>query len=362
MAGTELSSKNGQLGPGLIGALVTMMLYGILTDQCYTYYRQFPQDHTSHRVLVAFLWLIDTFHVAVMSHAAYWYFVTNYGNPDPFEFAVWSLILTWMLNILVAFIVQLYFTWRIHQVSGNKWWLTISITTLVLLHCAFGMENVVILFVDHRVGLLRSITLGSAVPWAVFTVLSDMAISGSLCFLLSGKKTGFRDTNSLIDSLMIFAINRSLLTCAVAILEIICFVTLPNSLAFIGVDLISGKLYSNSLLATLNARKSLALKYSGSQFRTTESTNLTFAPISHIVPLETAEMFGVMFPSRAEQQDGEEGDLYRRRTERSTIRDLEEKIEVEGSNGIINSVDQRPTATLTDATLHPELRLREQNS
>jgi len=197
------------------------------------------------------------------------------------------------------------------------------------------MLNVVQLFVKRNVGLLDGITLGSAIPWAAFSVVSDVAISGALCWLLASKRTGFKDTNSLIDSLMIYAINRCLLTVGIAILEVICFVALPNSLAFIGVDLVTGKLYSNSLLATLNSRSSLQQRSLKGSRRSRSSSGPSMRFTSNVntggITMETAEMFGVSIPDQ-EERESRVLDLYHRNVARRALEnetgqtDLEEKV------------------------------------
>jgi hypothetical protein len=51
-----------------------------------------------------------------------------------------------------------------------------------------------------------------ASPFAVFAVLADFAIAGSLCVLLHNRRTIFKGTNNMISTLIIYAINRCLLT------------------------------------------------------------------------------------------------------------------------------------------------------
>ncbi|EEB92336.1 hypothetical protein MPER_09172 [Moniliophthora perniciosa FA553] len=68
----------------------------------------------------------------------------------------------------------------------------------------------------------------------------------------------------LIRTLMIYAVNRCLLTSAVAIVEVIVFIATPGSLWFIAIDFVIGKLYANSLLASLNSRNALRAQSSQS--------------------------------------------------------------------------------------------------
>jgi len=104
---------------------------------------------------------------------------------------------------------------------------------------------------------LHQMTLIAAMPFALFAVLSDVCITAALCVLLYGRRGIFRRTHAIIDTLIVYAINRCLLTSAVAIIEVIVFSTSPNSLWFIAIDFVIGKLYANSFLASLNSRKTI---------------------------------------------------------------------------------------------------------
>ncbi|KAJ8692916.1 hypothetical protein PTI98_010182 [Pleurotus ostreatus] len=94
-------------------------------------------------------------------------------------------------------------------------------------------------------------------PFAVAAILSDVLIAASLCYVLGSTKTSFNGTQNILNKLIIWSINRCILTSAVAIVETIVFVTVPHSLYYFAFDFIIGKLYVNSLLAALNSRKSL---------------------------------------------------------------------------------------------------------
>jgi hypothetical protein len=51
-----------------------------------------------------------------------------------------------------------------------------------------------------------------ATPFAMFAVLADFAIAGSLCVLLHHRRTPFKRTNNMISTLILYAINRCILT------------------------------------------------------------------------------------------------------------------------------------------------------
>ncbi|OJA08710.1 hypothetical protein AZE42_08887, partial [Rhizopogon vesiculosus] len=96
-----------------------------------------------------------------------------------------------------------------------------------------------------------------AAPFAITTILSDICITVALCVLLHGNRSPIIETNVLVNTLIVYAINRCLLTSIMSVAEIIVSTTSPNSLWFMAIDFVIGKLYTNSFLASLNSRNSL---------------------------------------------------------------------------------------------------------
>lgn len=206
----------------------------------------YPKDTNGLKVLVAFIWVIDTLHVSLMCHALYYYLVSNFGDPNNLGTGVWSLFTSLGLNLCMAVLVQTYFAFRISHLtrSNIRWWLTSFIMMFVVAHFAFGLETVILMFIKKDFVALSQITLYAATPFAITAVLSDVLIAASL-------------TNALVNTLIVYAINRCLLTSVVAVAEVIAFAISPGSLWFIAIDFVIGKLYANSLLASLNSRSAL---------------------------------------------------------------------------------------------------------
>ncbi|KDR78087.1 hypothetical protein GALMADRAFT_1301078 [Galerina marginata CBS 339.88] len=246
-------------GATLIGALISAMLYGLTTLQTYLYYVSYPKDSTNMKLLVAFIWVLDTVHFALISQTVYYYLVTNYFNPLGLVDGHWSLFVSVILNSIIACIVQSFFIVRIFRLCKAKvrWWVASVLGMLVVAHFAFGIETVVFMFIKKELARIPEINLFAATPFAIFAVLSDILIAGALCYLLHGSRTGFKRTDTIVTTLIIYAINRCLLTSVVAVLEVIVFSVMPHSLWFVAIDFFIGRLYANSLLATLNSRASV---------------------------------------------------------------------------------------------------------
>lgn len=246
-------------GAGYVGVILTAALYGLTTLQTYFYYVHYPDDGFDIKALVSLIWLLDSLHMAIVSYCIYYYLVINYNNPPALGVGHWSLFMSVGLNVIIAFVVQCFFTRKIHILCGPKfkWFVTSIISLSVVAHLAFGLETVVFLFIKKELSKLPEMTLIAATPFAITAVLSDIFIAGALCWLLHGSKTNFKRTNTVISKLIVYAINRCLLTSLVAVGEVIAFSASPHTLWYLAIDFVIGKLYANSLLATLNSRQSI---------------------------------------------------------------------------------------------------------
>ncbi|KIK53423.1 hypothetical protein GYMLUDRAFT_49314 [Collybiopsis luxurians FD-317 M1] len=261
-AGEVESLVANSFGAGLIGAIVTAMLYGLTTLQTYLYFTNYPKDDLSVKTLVSVVWIIDSFHIALVTYCIYFYLVINFSNPVGLGSIHWSLNITVFFNLLLAVLVQSFFTIQVYSISRGviRWILTTVLVITVVAHFAFGLETVAFLFISKTFTAFQqsqTVKLAAATPFAIFAVLSDVLIAASLCVLLHGNRTGWGKTNTLITTLIIYAVNRCLLTSAVAVTEVIVFARHPTSLWFLAIDFVIGKLYANSLLASLNSRQSL---------------------------------------------------------------------------------------------------------
>ncbi|KAH8110100.1 hypothetical protein DFH11DRAFT_831774 [Phellopilus nigrolimitatus] len=247
----------GTFGIAYIGAMIAMALYGVTSLQSYLYYMYYPKDDFSFKLLVATIWTLESLQVAFVCHAMYSYLISNYANPLALEIGVWSLFASMLCNTVISAIVQIFFTVRVHILSSKKWWITVILAITITAHLAFGFETVIDSLILKELSKFSSITYTAALPFAITAIFPDVIIAGLLCYYLQGGKGGFRGTNALINQLIIYSINRCILTTLVVIVEVILFKALPGTFYYLAVDFCVGKLYANSLLATLNTRQSL---------------------------------------------------------------------------------------------------------
>ncbi|KIO09738.1 hypothetical protein M404DRAFT_22169 [Pisolithus tinctorius Marx 270] len=138
------------------------------------------------------------------------------------------------------------------------WLVTAAIILFVLAHFVFGVETAALILADNAFSSVSQIRFYSIIPSVASLALAEVLITVSLCVLFyeGGSRSTIRSTKRLLNTLIIYAVNRCLLTLLVAIAEVVTDAEAQDAWS-IGMDFIIGKLYANSLLASLNTRQYL---------------------------------------------------------------------------------------------------------
>ncbi|OSC99265.1 hypothetical protein PYCCODRAFT_1470346 [Trametes coccinea BRFM310] len=242
----------------IIGFAFSAVLYGITIMQAYVYYRRYPKDDLWLKIFIALLLIIDTLTTAFAGQGLHTYAVDDYLQPDKLDTIVWSLIVEDYLCIVAAVLVQFYFAQRLWILSHGNWLLTGMIAILALISLATGTWICTDMFMGPSISLYA--TVAARVLAAICSgsrALADVLISGGLCYYLHTSRTGLKQSDTLIDKLMMYAIQRGLVTTICQGFDFITILAFPTSLIYLPVILILSKLYIIALLATLNVRKSL---------------------------------------------------------------------------------------------------------
>ncbi|KAH8099881.1 hypothetical protein BXZ70DRAFT_224307 [Cristinia sonorae] len=232
--------------------------------QVYMYLRTYRKDGWGFKIGVITIWLLDLLHTGMVSASNWVYLIENFGN-DISDNIVWTIAVTIALTALIIFSVHCFFAFRIYTLSRGNHYYTGLIATLAVTRVGLSL-----------VCTVKMIKLGSYLKFAhqwgyVFTtslsfaVTVDILIAGGLLWYLNRSRTGFSDMDTILDSIKMYAIENGLFTSATTIVSLICWLTMPTNLIFLGLHFAISKLYANALMATLNARISLQLERSKAQ-------------------------------------------------------------------------------------------------
>ncbi|KAI3604667.1 hypothetical protein WG66_008602 [Moniliophthora roreri] len=261
---TQRLDLDDTFGAMYIGAMISMGLYGITTLQTFFYFRNYERDDLEVKALVCLLqlplnlrethrngtgdWRLPVVqwkdsgysprrvHVpchALLPHCSLWN-APNFVDGDLVSLCV----------VVNQYNHCLYISNLLHEKDSLlpfKWFLTTATGLIVLAHFVFGIATVVYFYLLKDFSRLKEADHVAVVPFGVTAVVSDIVVAAALVMLLDRSRTEFEETNSLINKLIVLAINRCVLTSVVAIIEVILFLTIRNSLYAFAIDFIIGK-------------------------------------------------------------------------------------------------------------------------
>ncbi|KAF8199204.1 hypothetical protein K438DRAFT_1933323 [Mycena galopus ATCC 62051] len=264
MAPFRLDSTLG-LGVIELGIFATLVLLGILITQVYVYYLC-NADRTSVKILasrcisqiVAAVLILELCHSGVAIQAIYYWTVTLVDVQDK-PGTILGLSLGMVFETLVTFLVQTYHIDRVYRFSQNGW-ISAFLFTLCLLRLGGGIAISVGSFMNlaHEPDYF---SLQHRLGWLITTILTvgasvDVLVATSLCVYVHRWKTAptMKTTSELINRIIFWSIRTGLITSLVSVAIVVCFQTMKDNYVWIGIFTVLGKLYSNSLLASLNSR------------------------------------------------------------------------------------------------------------
>ncbi|PPQ92484.1 hypothetical protein CVT25_010429 [Psilocybe cyanescens] len=185
------------------------------------------------------------------------YLIAHFGKDRRVDFIPESIALSVIFTAVLTFFAQCFFAHRIFLLSKRNWYFTAPILFLAIGRLAAasvsGGEMITLksytLFRQHfrwlfSVGLALSSTV-------------DILVTLLLFFLLQKSRRQSMSLNEIIDTLILYTFEIGSLTSAATVISMICWLTLENNLVFLGLHFVIGKLYANSLLATLNTRQEI---------------------------------------------------------------------------------------------------------
>ncbi|ESK87191.1 hypothetical protein Moror_5862 [Moniliophthora roreri MCA 2997] len=247
-------------GPLLLGYMLNWGLYGVLNVQVYLYWTAFPNDDLLTQTLVYGLYLLETAQTISLTHGASQPFVLGFAADPASLTKVRNLWLdTYVLDALVALVFQVYFANRIHTLLPRSKIIPGTIVLLSLTQFASGIAAAITLKTMKSFAPDLS-TPWSPIPayiWNASNTTADILIAVTMVYALSQLDTTFRRARNLVRQLSRLAMETGSLIAIMSLLQPSLFLLFPKEIYAVVPALVTAKLYSNSLLATLNARISI---------------------------------------------------------------------------------------------------------
>ncbi|KAH8824763.1 hypothetical protein DL96DRAFT_1736175 [Flagelloscypha sp. PMI_526] len=235
---------------GAFNLAVGSFLLG-LSFECYLTYKNTKfDDRIWLRAIVATLFVVDTSQVAVELYTVWYFLVENYINPSALNHLFWMLGVFGVGTALSASIVQTFLI--------NRWALSTYKTVLALYRPHLRYNSGISVRCNCRV--LSCATkpipvIPLEIAWLATVAAVDIVITVTLRRALWRSKTGFPATDTNINRCIRASIQSGLFSSVFALAGLAAFIFWGNTHVNMIFGWPSGRIYSNSLLYTLVARK-----------------------------------------------------------------------------------------------------------
>jgi len=240
-------------GPMLIGAFLNTILYGVLLVQTFIYWRTYRNDSTWLRYFILYLVVVETLNTGMDIAIIYEPMVKRYATPHATKFVPLMLYAEPLMTGVISTPIQLFVAWRIKVISGS--WVMASII------CFFATCS----FIGSLAGTIAASLFPeyeqlqdfkpAIITWLTSSAAADVLITVSLVWSLYKRRSNVsKKTNAVVDRIIRLTVQTGLITAISAIVDVVTFTTVTHSTMNFVFDFALGKLYTNSLLSTLNAR------------------------------------------------------------------------------------------------------------
>ncbi|KAG6381878.1 hypothetical protein JVT61DRAFT_493 [Boletus reticuloceps] len=239
-------------GPMLIGVFFNTMLYGTMVVQTYIYFQTFKKDAWWIKMFVFYLLFCETLNTGFDIGMMYEPLVVRYGTPRAVEIAPIMLSADPLMTVMISSAVQLFIAWRV-RIMNKSSILPAIISFFAITSFAGGVATTVSVTIINEYAYFHQFD-GAVITWLASSAAADVIITTSLVYSLLRQRTGYAATDDLINKIIRMTVQTGMITAVSATLDVTLFLVIRNATLNYIWDFALSKLYSNSILSTLNAR------------------------------------------------------------------------------------------------------------
>ncbi|EPQ53462.1 hypothetical protein GLOTRDRAFT_139698 [Gloeophyllum trabeum ATCC 11539] len=238
-------------GPAIIGLFFNILLYGIMITQTFLYFKAFQNDKAWMKCYVVFLFVADTVNTIFDCIWMYQSVIIHFGDLDFLSKANWVFAADPAMTGIIACLVQFFFAWRIKILTGS-WLLVVAVVVAALGGGLGGVGTAIAVGIIPQFAKFQEFQ-AIVIVWLISNAVCDVLITTALTWHLRRHKTGFPATDDIVNKIIRLTVQTGMITALVATLDVAFFVGSTSGL-HLAFNFPLSKLYTNSLMSTLNSR------------------------------------------------------------------------------------------------------------
>lgn len=295
--------------PLLFGVLWNWTLYGVLVVQIYVYSYNFPKDRKLLKILVYAIFLFETLQTALSGADLYYWFVSGFGKVDRLRDPYASAFDRPIMGSIIMGTVQFFFAYRVWVLSDCRaWWYCVIIVVCSAINnvtsfAAGVYSHIIRKFINAQKSRIVALACGAGSTATDFLIVAAM-----LYYLARPRNAEFGPlSNHALAKILLLTVETNILNATCGIISMLMVIIFPDKRYYTCSTAILGKLYSNTLLVSLNNRISIREVTYTRGTLPTPATSQTFKAPSSNEPssIVNVELENVPYPS--EGRKGERG-------------------------------------------------------
>ncbi|PIL35684.1 hypothetical protein GSI_02414 [Ganoderma sinense ZZ0214-1] len=239
-------------GPMFIGVMFNIMLYGVMITQTYLYFNMYKDDRVWIKVFVLVLLFCDTLNTAFDIALLYEPLINKFGESEALGLATWMFATDPAMTAIIAALVQLFFAWRVNVLTSNRLIVGFIVVCAITQLCG-GLGCSIAIGIIPQFSEFRKFQVVGII-WLVGAALADLLITTALVWYLRKHKSGILATDDLVNKIIRLTVQTGLITSLFAVMSLVLYLAVEAGWDFI-FNMPLAKLYTNSLMSTLNSRR-----------------------------------------------------------------------------------------------------------
>ncbi|TBU26430.1 hypothetical protein BD311DRAFT_762620 [Dichomitus squalens] len=241
------------IGALLIGTFLGLVLFGIAAHQAWRYFI-FGTDTKLLRGWVSSIMIMETLHSVFCMHMCYHFLMESHSHTGILTGRVWSGNMLGIFTGLIILLCQSFLSrYVLHFWTRHGWSIVFPALVLSLGQFALVTAATVLLYLwpaDLDTFAIRLLNC----THSALAVAANVILAVAFSYRLLSQRTGFQKTGSVIRLLILYTIHGGILIFMMALVSLIVTFVLPKSQIFTAIDIAATKIYTNMLLAIINAR------------------------------------------------------------------------------------------------------------
>ncbi|KAK1928069.1 hypothetical protein DB88DRAFT_63929 [Papiliotrema laurentii] len=255
-AKAQLSQHIGRnLGPFLLGWIVDAVLFGVMLHQLVLWFANFHTERLYIKITVLWTALLSVITTGYGLYYVWTAFVSGFGLFAQFTNTK-KLSYVGLIDVGTILPVQLFYLERAYRLNRESKWIPLMVLPIMITAAVGGLGTFVLSLTLTSVQQMQKLHVWFYL-WLAPTAAADVLLTGLIIYGLCKARTGWTETDRLVNRLIRTSFESQLPGTLVALAFLISFGVQIYSLVNVLFPIILTKVYVVSLLAVLNYRFSL---------------------------------------------------------------------------------------------------------